>query len=236
MQCPGCRQAMETREVERLYGRTMTIDLCRACHLFWFDDLELLQLSPGATLDLFAALGAGHETGRPHPLPERPPCPRCPSRLVAANDQQRGTRFAYLACPSGHGRLLTFYQFLRARNFVRSLDAREVATLRRTVRQVNCANCGAPLDLGRDAACRFCRTPLAVLDPDQVQKAVAELQAAARERERVDPTLPIRLLAERAAVERSFATFEAGTGGGLTAAGDDLLAAGVRALARWIGR
>jgi hypothetical protein len=226
---------MEPREVERLYGRAMAIDLCRACHLLWFDDLELLQLSPGATLDLFATLGAGQEPNR-RPLPARLQCPRCPGRLAEATDQQRGTRFAYLTCPRGHGRLLTYYQFLRARNFVRSLGAREVASLRRTLRQVNCANCGAPLDLSRDSACRFCRTPLAVLDPSQVEKAVAELQAAERERQKVDPTLPIRLLAERAAVERHFAAIEGESGRGLTGGGDDLLAAGVRALARWMGR
>jgi len=232
MQCPSCRAAMEPREVERLYGRTMTLDLCGPCHAIWFDQLELLQLTPGATLDLFATLAAGASQLR-RPLGSRLQCPRCQADLAVANDMQRGTRFSYFACPRGHGRLLTYYQFLRARNFVRSLEAGEVASLRRRLRQVNCANCGAPLDVSRDSACRFCRTPLAVLDPDQVQKAVSELQAAERDRQRVDPTLPIRLLTERAQVEKLFASLEGEAGRGLLQEGDDLLTAGVRALARW---
>lgn len=235
MQCPGCRAAMVPREVDRLYGRRMTLDLCRACHVIWFDQLELLQLTPGATLDLFATLAADGPRAR-RPLGARLQCPRCPTLLTEATDAQRGTRFAYFACPDGHGRLLTYYQFLRARNLVRSLDAREVASLRRHLRQVNCANCGAPLDVSRDSACRFCRTPLAILDPDQVQNAVAELQTAERERQRVDPTLPLKLLAERAQVEKVFAAIEGEAGHGVLRDGDDLLTAGVRALARWWDR
>jgi hypothetical protein len=195
---------MEERSFDRLYGRSVTLDFCNTCQAIWFDDLELLQLTPGATLRLVTSLKDRLSPART-PLGTRLPCPRCKATLVESNDLQRNTRFSYVRCPAGHGRFLTFYQFLRAKNFVRSLDAREIADLRRHIRQINCANCGAPVEVERHAACTFCRSPIAMLDPDQVRKAVAELQQADARRQRFDPTLPVQLLAERAKVERAFA-------------------------------
>ena len=42
---------------------------------------------------------------------------------------------------------MTFFQFLRAKRFVRSLGPAEIRQLREQVRQLNCSNCGAPLDI-----------------------------------------------------------------------------------------
>ena len=148
---------------------------------------------------------------------------------------QRATRFTYFRCPAGHGRVLTYYQFLRAKNFVRSLNADEVADLRRRIKQVNCANCGAPIDLGVNAVCSFCRTPVSMLDPDQMQKAVTQLKETAEAKSHVDPTLPLTLATQRAEAERAFAG--ASLAGRpslvtdlLTGDSSDLLTAGLRAL------
>lgn len=236
MKCPSCRNQMTERSFERLYGRSLTLDLCHPCQGIWFDRQELLQLAPSATIALVAAI---HDTapGARQPLAARLKCPRCARGLSEATDLQRNTRFTFFNCPSDHGRFLTFYQFLRAKNFVRSLDAREVAELRTRLRQVNCSNCGAPVDVERGAACSFCRTPLAILDPHQVRRALEQLAADATPRP-PDATLPVTLMLERLRAERAFA--EAAGDSPLEALlsrdANDLVGAGLRAVAellRW---
>jgi hypothetical protein len=228
---------MEEHSLDRLYGRSVVLDICRSCQGMWFDNLELLQLTPGATLRLFAALNDRAVAARV-PLSDGLACPRCPARLVEAHDRQRNTRFSYFRCPAGHGRYLTFFQFLRAKNFVRSLDPQEIAELRRRLRQVNCANCGAPVDVERHAACGFCRSPVSMIDPDRVRKVVDELNRAEARRIDIDPTLPVQLLVERARAERAFAepagefTLQDLLDGNRS---PNLIDAGLRVLARWIG-
>jgi DNA-directed RNA polymerase subunit RPC12/RpoP len=223
--------------------RALVRPFARPRHLFvcqglWFDDLELLQLTPGATLQLFAALGQTRENIR-HPLSDRLVCPRCTSRLIEAHDLQRATRFSFFRCPAGHGRYLTFFQFLRAKNFVRSLDVAEIAELRSRVRQVNCANCGAPVDIERGTACTFCRSPIAMLDPDQVRKTLAELDRAEQKRQAIDPTLPVQLLTERLRAERAFATPAEVMAIFSVLDGErtpSLVEVGLRAVARWLSK
>jgi endogenous inhibitor of DNA gyrase (YacG/DUF329 family) len=218
MNCPNCHSAMTRGAFDRLYGRSVVLDTCHACHLMWFDDQELLQLAPRATLDLLAAIAREQDAPRTA-LATTLSCPRCGKPLEETHDMLRATRFTYLRCPSGHGRLLTYFQFLKAKSFVRTLNADEVKELRRRIRQVNCGNCGAPIDLDR-GICDFCRTPLAMLDPDQMQKAVAQLKETAEAKSRVDPMLPLALAKERAEAEALFAKADP----------PDLLAEGLRAL------
>ena len=195
---------MAPQTYERTYGQSVTVDVCDACQGIWFDDMEMLQLSPGATLALFRHIQRSANTAR-HPLSAALGCPRCPQRLDEAHDMQRNTRFTYFRCAAGHGRFTTFFQFLRAKNFVRSLTAKEIAELRRHIRQINCANCGAPVDINADTACRFCRTPVSMLDPDQMRAVALELHRADTQRT-VDPSFPLQMLSERLRVERSFGT------------------------------
>ena len=156
---------------------------------------------------------------------------------METSDLQRNTRFTFFRCPHAHGRFLTYYQFLRAKNFVRTLNAREMAELRTRVRQVNCSNCGAPVDVEHGVACAFCRTPVAILDPDQVRRALEELASEARRRP-PDATLPLSLLMERVRAERAFA--EATEDGALNVLlsghPTDLVGAGLRVVARLLGR
>ena len=195
---------MDAPSFDRLYGRRLTLDVCHRCQGLWFDEQELLQLTPGATLQLMAALAEDRDLTR-EPWNPNLLCPRCSSRLAETHDFQRNTRFSYSRCPEGHGRFLTFYQFLRAKNFVRPLSEEEIADLRTHIRQINCANCGAPVNVEREAVCGFCRTPLAIIDPDQVRKTMEELKKAAEEKTGVDPTLPVSLAMERLRGERAFA-------------------------------
>jgi hypothetical protein len=106
---------------------------------------------------------------------------------------------------------MTFVSFLRSKNFVRDLTPAEVADLRRHVQQVSCASCGASIDIRTQSACGYCRAPLAMLDPDQVQTTIAALDAAETRRQAagVDPTLPLRLATERLRTERVFAALAA---------------------------
>ena len=168
---------MVPQTYERTYGQPVTIDICDACQGLWFDDLEMVQLSPGATLSLFRHIQE-HATTARVPLAARLGCARCLRTLDLAHDMQRTTRFWYYRCADGHGRFTTFFQFLRAKNFVRSLTAKEVAELRQHIRQINCANCGAPVDIAADAVCGFCRTPVSMLDPEQMRNVALELQRA----------------------------------------------------------
>jgi len=264
MECPNCRKPMAPHGAERLYGHgTLAVDLCRACLAVWFDDKELLQLSPAAAIQLlaeFAKEGAGQRV----PLQPSLACPRCARPLVETHDRQRNTRFWFHRCPAGHGRFMTSYQFLRAKDFVRPLSETELAELRQHIRQVNCANCGAPVDFDRDAICGFCRTPVAVVDPDQVRKVlerqrrtdqaseagslrpfdqsrVAPSNVEGRQaQDRPDPTLPLTLALERLLAERAWADTPAASRPPAVLDlffGDttDPIAGGLRALARLLG-
>jgi hypothetical protein len=209
---------MTTETFEARLGASASVDFCLPCQVFWFDAYESLQLSPGATLKLFTIIGEQAAKGRPV-LHQGAKCPRCRSHLLLTHDIQRNTRFEYWRCAHGHGRLITFYDFLREKDFIRPLSPQQIAELRQNIQSVSCANCGAPVDLDR-GICEFCLTPVAILDPDQMQKAVAQLKETAEAKSRVDPMLPLTLAKERAAAQAAFAASDP----------PDLLAEGLRAL------
>lgn len=204
---------MREATFEGHHGRTVALDLCAGCNGIWFDGMESHQLTPGATLALFKQMGeAVAEANRP--LGARKACPRCQALLTSELDKQRTTTFEAFRCPAGHGRYMTFGAFLRAKNFVRDLTPAEVAELRRHVHSVKCTGCGAAVDVREHSACTFCRAPISMIDPDQLQRTIAELQAKETMRPKpvpgrspleVDPTLPLRLAQERLRTERVFA-------------------------------
>jgi Zn-finger nucleic acid-binding protein len=236
--CPNCEAPFETHTIEALYGRVAEIDVCTGCQGIWFDDAESLQLSPWGTLTLFRIIHEHQSRGR-RPLCARLECPRCKIRLTLAIDQQRTTRFQYHRCPRGHGRFITFFQFLRARNFIRSLTPREIADLRARVKQMHCSNCSAPIDLDKDIVCSYCRAPISMLDPDQVKSTLAELQAADARRQQIDPALPLTLMAERLKTERVFEKARR-TGGrslhqsGTTSGATSFAEVGLDVVLRWL--
>ena len=234
--CSGCGAEMTRDTLEGHYGTRVELDLCRGCGVFWFDKSESLNLAPGAVLRLFVLIDEANKAlgaARP-PLPDRLACPRCRASLARTFDLQRATRFSYWRCPGEHGRLITFGEFLREKNFVRPLSGAELAELRQHVKQISCSSCGAPIDLERSSACGYCRAPVSVLDARQVEKVVAELKAAEERSHTVDPALPARLVMERLQAESRWRRLELSSGwdaGWLSAgASGGLVEAGISAL------
>jgi Zn-finger nucleic acid-binding protein len=183
-------------------ARPVEVDLCEPCQCLWFDAQENLQLTPGATLALFRAIG--EHVRKPEPAPaDLAKCPRCQARLRRTQDRQRATRFEYARCPNGHGRLSSFFEFLKEKDFVRPLSAAQIAELRKHVQSVNCSNCGAPVDLSAGAACGHCAAPLSMLDMHQAERLIAQLREADRGKP-VDLALPRALARARAETEAAF--------------------------------
>lgn len=177
---------METHRFARASHGELSLDLCYDCQAIWFDQYESSQLAPGAVIELFRSIHE-HRDRVMRPLADRLACPHCSRTLKITFDLQRSNRITYHRCEQGHGRFTSFMQFLREKNFVRSLTGPEIAKLRERVAQVRCSGCGAPVDLSRDTACGYCRAPIAVLDADAVAKTVAELSAAEARRTTLDP-------------------------------------------------
>jgi DNA-directed RNA polymerase subunit RPC12/RpoP len=157
----------------------VTIDICWDCHALWFDQFESAALAPGSVIDLFRLIHE-HREKPARTLGEAMNCPRCRKRLTPTQDVLRTNRFAYHRCAEGHGRLITFLQFLREKEFVRSLTRWEIEGLRGKVKQVRCSSCGGAVDLAKDHACPYCRSPIAVLDAAAVEKTLAALTDAER--------------------------------------------------------
>ena len=170
---------------KRTFGRhpvgDVIIDVCWDCHALWFDQYESSALSPRAVMELFRLIHE-HRDQPARPLADAMACPHCRSKLSHTQDIQRTNRITYHRCTNGHGRLTTFFQFLREKQFVRSLSKLEIDSLRATVKQVRCSSCGASVDLARDSACSYCRSPISVLDAAAVDKTLAALADADRKR------------------------------------------------------
>ncbi len=168
---------MQRLALEGQLGTTVAVDACLSCRVFWFGHLKELQLAAAGTLHLFGVIASTPDAGAALPGVLR--CPECRSRLVLTHDMQRSTRFEYWRCDAGHGRLVAFVDFLREKDFVRSLTPSQIDDLRKTVRVVTCDHCGAPIDLARDSTCAHCGSPVSFLDPAQMGRTIAQLQDAA---------------------------------------------------------
>lgn len=214
-------------------GRSVTVDLCGPCQAIWFDPRESLQLTPGATLMLFRLIG--EHVARPQALTaDTAKCPRCQARLRRTQDMQRATRFEYLRCPHNHGRLTTFFDFLKEKDFIRPLTGSQIAELRQNIQLVNCSNCGAPIDLARRSDCGHCGSPLSMLDMQQAEALVTRLREADRAGKPIDPALPLALARARRETEQAFKDLPRNS----TWLEEDmslgLVGAGLLGLARWL--
>ena len=176
---------MATREFERQPLGKVALDFCFPCQVIWFDNYESQQLTPGGVLEVFKTLSE-HQSPARAPAAATLACPRCQSRLVLTHDLQHTTRFTYSRCEFGHGHLTPFFQFLLEKSFVRPITGAELAELKAKLKSIQCSNCGAPLDLERDNACRYCGTPISILDPDAVAKTVTALADAQTRRSTID--------------------------------------------------
>lgn len=169
--CPNCRQPMQSEDLEQNYHGVVRVDLCFGCGGIWFDRLGSVQLAPAAVISLFKEIYAHRDAAR-QPVARELACPRCADPLALASDLSKSGRFTYFRCPRGDGRFTPFYQFLREKQFVRSLNEAELQKVRSQVRQIRCSECGAPIDLEQSSQCKYCHAPVSFLDPDAIEKAM----------------------------------------------------------------
>lgn len=50
-------------------------------------------------------------------------CPRRGAGLTLAHNMARNVRFVYWQCPNQHGHFITFFEFLKEKNFIHPLSA-----------------------------------------------------------------------------------------------------------------
>ena len=235
MQCPSCSSPMNEERFERNVVGQVALDICYPCNAIWFDPLESTQLTPGSIIELFRQIHQHRYDGR-RLFSAKSRCPVCARTLLIVNDLQRSGRFSYYRCPEGHGRLTSFIQFLREKQFIRSLTAVELSGLKAKVVQVRCSSCGAPIDLQKDTACSYCRSPISVLDPDAVEKVLQELQDKEKRRLTPDPAglgnRPVDSGRGRRPSGLSDALFWTGPTASSHGLGVDLLADSISSLAR----
>jgi endogenous inhibitor of DNA gyrase (YacG/DUF329 family) len=203
----------------------LTVDACDNCQALWLDASESQQLTPGALIEVFRAIALSHPEARTA-YPALLPCPRCTTPLSLTRDVNQTTRFTYYRCRYGHGRFTPYAQFLREKNFIRPIDASEVARLRVSVSTVRCVSCGGPVALDRSAVCPYCGAPVMLLDPDAVRKAHAQLDTAESRRTEQKPLTGDAIIAI-ANVERELARNRREADGEF---GIDLISVGLRAL------
>lgn len=178
--CPSCRNTMESLAFPRPQGGEVSLDLCWCCQGIWFDSHESTQLAPGGIVALFQTIHKNREATRPVAEPLQ--CPRCTGPLAYAQDMTKSGRFAYYHCVAAHGRFTPFTQFLIEKGFIRALSNVEIAALKVEVKIISCSSCGAPVDLQCDTACTHCGSPIAVLDAQAVEKALAAYTKAGQAR------------------------------------------------------
>jgi hypothetical protein len=171
LHCPSCSEHMQTLELPRRAVASLQIDLSYACCLIWFDQSESTQLAPAAVLELFQQIHARREGGRGR-VSASLSCPRCTQGLVLTHDLCKSGPLQYFRCPDHDGRLTPFFQFLREKQFLRALTPAELKHVRAEVKQLQCSNCGAPVDLEHSTSCSYCGSAIAVLDADAVKEAM----------------------------------------------------------------
>ena len=166
MTCPQCASEMEAMTFDGHLGTPVAIDICRACQVLWFDPREDLRLAPASTLKVFQIIAKQAKSAVvSQPAATAAACPRCGLRLLQTHDQQHATKFEYLRCARGHGRLISFVNFLLEKDFIRPLSPEQIDELRqRKIQVISCSKCGAPVDLTRGPACAHCGASLSMLD------------------------------------------------------------------------
>ena len=246
MRCPSCSDAMEGVALVSHIGTPVDIDACWPCHVIWFDNMESTSLSPGSVIEMFRRIHAARESGR-NLLKMAVECPLCSAALKNTTDLAKGGRFSYSRCANGHGRLISFVQFLREKNFIRSLQPHEISTLSIKVKQIRCSSCGGPIGLETDKACTHCGSAISVLDEAAVEKALSTLHAKEVQRTTIDPARMADALlvgeadARRARRQMGTETAQLGSlewlGNTRTSSGlADLVEMGIgAALSRWLG-
>jgi hypothetical protein len=174
---------MQIQDLQRNAQGIVRVEICFTCAGIWFDHFASAELAPNAVIELFKVIQSHRDDAR-QATAKQLNCPRCNSALAMTYDMSKAGRFSYFRCLKGDGRFTPFFQFLREKQFVRSLTPAEIQRVRSQVRQVRCSECGAPIDLEHSTECRYCHAPVSFLDPDAVEKAV-QMWSDAENRRRV---------------------------------------------------
>lgn len=183
MACPRCRQPMRLLALSshRQDRAQLSVEHCDDCRSVWFDALESVQLDAAGWVRLLRAMELA--TARPSSLAlaqpgvARPGCPHCAAPLQAVHNRSRWGRFAVLECPARHGHLHGHSGLLAERGLVRPLGVAERRALAEEKRELHCLNCGGPAN-ARDDECRWCRTPLVVLDLPRLAHSLLPREAS----------------------------------------------------------
>lgn len=224
---------MRRLTVERYDSSKADIDLCMQCEVIWFDQAESTQMSGAAVIELFKVMNEHSDLQR-LPLSSRLACPRCEGSLEQTQDICKAGRISYFRCTQHHGRLTPFFQFLREKQFIRSLSPVEIGNLKVQTRQIRCSGCGAALDLEKETCCPYCGSPVSVLDADAVKKALETWSQAEERRHHRSPDAIAQAVVDVAGAqykleqmkEHPYLFRDRGTEGGV-----DLLQVGIGALA-----
>ena len=120
-------------------------------------------------------------------------------------DRQRHVQFRYWRCPAEHGRLTTFVEFLREKDFVRPLAPAELAELQGARARRCAATAAAPPSISsRARRARYCRSPVSTLDP--AARRARRARAPRRRGEAPDRRPDARRRASRWIASRSIAS------------------------------
>jgi predicted RNA-binding Zn-ribbon protein involved in translation (DUF1610 family) len=217
---------MHAHRFRRKLGAEVELDICLCCQGIWFDAYESLQLAPEGVIELFRLIREQPE-GQRLPLAASLFCPRCGERLIHSQDRVKSGRFNYLRCGE-HGRFISFGQFMIEKGFVRQVSPAEIKQLKLHVTILRCNSCGAPVDIRTESACPHCRAPIAVLDADAVEKALAGYLAGTGPAPRAVAMPPFSPVVQRGA--------GADGGRGVDAAPDivDLVGEGIAGAWQWV--
>lgn len=184
--CPSCRAPMTPLALPGKVHGMVDLDLCFMCQGIWFDQWESHQIVPGGIVKLFKLIHE-HRDDLRLPIGEPLRCPRCDENLIRGYDVTKSGKFTYHRCRQCQGRFTVFAEFMIEKGFVRQLSPVEISELAARIHTVRCTGCGAPVDITRNAACTHCRAPIAILDPEAVEKALATYHQAEIKRTQRDP-------------------------------------------------
>lgn len=149
------------------------VDHCTPCRLVWFDRLESVQLNGLGWIAVLRELQQQGSAGTPTAAQTTPlTCPLCRSvALKPVQNQTRFGRFPALECARCGGHLHSHAGVLAERGLVRAVLPADRQALQQERRALCCLNCGAPAE-GREEACRYCETPLLMLDLPRLTQAL----------------------------------------------------------------
>lgn len=179
--CCSCKLEMTRLTLPGHYKRSVDIDVCTHCLLFWFDGTESLVIAGPGVIDLLRVIDeAQNHSWRPQ-LRDPLCCPSCNLPLRTQHNRTLLTTFKQWSCAvHATGYYQTFASYLTEKGYLRPVRAGDrLATCGE--RRCMCVNCGAALEPGHDMAqCPWCGSAVSVLDPSQLALAIhTELGAAA---------------------------------------------------------